>query len=161
MRIECTKKFPHPIHVFLSQQHQHMNGQRVVTTVKRRGTGRVDVLDYNDFFQHDKQRETSLNLTIYPGDEIITKCVYANDNPIDIRMGSGTYNEMCNQLISYYPKMSTWLCGLKAQGEIWCGGVTDTMSVGHLNERHLEQSFVHDRHPVQWGAKQPQCDAHA
>jgi len=156
---ECTRKFPHPIHIFMGAQHMHMNGQRMVTQVRRKGTNALETIDYNNWFQHNMQRQTNLNVTIYPGDEVITYCTYSNDNPVPVRMGANTYNEMCMQLLAYYPRMSTWMCGYKDQTNLWCGGVTDIMSVKLDGGRKLQRIYAHDTSPRKWGQKQPQCMA--
>jgi hypothetical protein len=155
---ECTVKlFSEPTHVFMASQHAHMNAQRIVTTVKRKSTGETETIDFNNFFQHSMQRLTNVNITIYPGDELITRCVYTNDNAeVPIRMGSNTYNEMCMQFLMFYPRApSQFLCGYRDPHHLFCGESTNLIKVDKIDGRKLEETFNHDTDPSKWGnAKQ-------
>jgi hypothetical protein len=157
--IECTKKFPHPIHVFMGGAHMHMTGQRAYIQVIRKGTGKVETIDSNNFYQHTMQRLTNLNVTIYPGDELITRCVYGNDNTVPVRTGSNTYNEMCMEFFGYYPRMDSnlWLCGYDSPAWMFCGDSSMAsriwLGAKELNGRKLLQKYPYDDEPRTWGKK--------
>jgi len=102
----CTKNLPYPLQLTGSVLHMHLAGRRIWTEQYRDGKllrelGRNDNYDFNS----QEWIPYSSPLTIMPGDQLKTTCVYntvGRDKTTE--WGEGTSDEMCLQFISYYPK---------------------------------------------------------
>ena len=99
------------ITLFLSHHHMHMNGQRMVTQVRRKGSTKWVTIHDSLWFQHLMQRTKPLDdIKILPGDEMRNECIFTNDKPGEVlHMGAATFNEMCMHLLLYYPKVISLL----------------------------------------------------
>jgi hypothetical protein len=136
------------ITLFLSLHHMHMNGQRLISQIRRKGSAEWVTFHDTQWFQHLMQRAHPLDLKVYPGDELRNECIFTNDKPGEVlHIGSNTFNEMCMHVVQYYPKVykdnsNVWLVGyMRGEAkdpsavrghtdgtpELWCGGVRDIM----------------------------------
>ncbi|KAI3388512.1 hypothetical protein SNEBB_010167 [Seison nebaliae] len=104
---ECTKKYvkKEGINVFTAYLHSHLTGVSMKSTIVRDGRevdflGRADTydFDYQDFVKLQKP------VKILPGDELRTECTYStNDRNRLTKGGLSTHEEMCLNLLYYYP----------------------------------------------------------
>ncbi|XP_050523750.1 MOXD1 homolog 1-like isoform X2 [Daktulosphaira vitifoliae] len=66
--------------------------------------------DYYDY-SYQQARELVNEITIYPGDELITECVYnTEDRPQLTHGGYSTKQEMCLAFVTYYPRTPLASC---------------------------------------------------
>jgi hypothetical protein len=126
----------------------HMNGQRLISQIRRKGSAEWVTFHDTQWFQHLMQRAHPLDLKVYPGDELRSECIFTNDKPGEVlHIGTNTFNEMCMQVAQYYPKQfkdnsNMWIVGYMrgtakdpnalrghtdGASELWCGDVNDMM----------------------------------
>jgi len=125
---QCTREWPHDIHIFTSSAHMHTIGSMQWTTHYRDDEylGETNRVEY---FQFDFQQQTWIDVIVKPGDRLNTHCVYdSRERTLPTRMGMGSQYEMCMDFIAYYPKI--WdrkrdytYCGYFTGGTSFCGAM--------------------------------------
>jgi len=108
---ECTSQMVQPsVTVFASMLHAHLTGLQLWTNLYRNGTFE-HTIEAAHFWSNDHQRNTLLNdtVTLLPGDELRTTCVYGVDkvNATDGAppvFGLATDEEMCESFLFVYPR---------------------------------------------------------
>jgi len=105
------------LQVITSQLHMHKTGVRM--TVQQRRAGGLDTKLEGQFYNFAFQDTNPINYTIGAGEEWITTCYYNNQGK-RTKWGLGSNDEMCQNFVSYYPKMSCLgtSCGLLAGGKL-------------------------------------------
>lgn len=94
-----------PLHVFQAWPHMHKLGTKLETVVIRPdGTERP--LGLADPFSFDNQLTQPLSETIGPGDTVRTRCTWQNDTSKTVKFGEATSEEMCFNLVAYYPRIN-------------------------------------------------------
>jgi len=101
---ECTKNWNHDITVFSDFLHMHRVGSRIWTTVHR-PDGTWDELHRIDFWDYGTPRHPNEHkVKLSPGDRLNLHCVYdTTPNKNVTTFGQTTHNEMCFDIITYYP----------------------------------------------------------
>ncbi|XP_035694936.1 DBH-like monooxygenase protein 1 homolog [Branchiostoma floridae] len=100
-----------PIHIIGLELHSHLLGSKMSTRVIHDGTeteiARDDNYDFNlQFFRMLKQE-----VTVYPGDTLITECTYRSTQKDEVTYGGlGTTDEMCKTFFLYYPRFNLTFC---------------------------------------------------
>lgn len=111
---KCTlKALPDSgIHIFASQLHTHLTGQKVVTVLARDGQEREVVNRDNHYSPHFQEiRMLKKVVTVYRGDVLITSCTYNTENRTLATVGGlGISEEMCVNYVHYYPQTQLELC---------------------------------------------------
>ena len=136
----CTSQFPHPVHVVGSLMHMHKLGTSIQTFVKRKGAPAAADGDGSDaarfgelvhgleYFDHEFQHYAPVDYVINPGDTVTTRCVYDTSAVNhDVANGAATSDEMCMNLLMYYPKIDFMMCGVGGSAHggkelYYCGG---------------------------------------
>ena len=129
---ECTTRFSHPINVFASKAHMHLLGRYLRSTIIPGGgssssSKRPVVTSTEEYFHHEFQHFRPESFMIYPGDQIVTQCIFDNDNPHKVDIGDATEDEMCMHVLYYWPRLpnNMMLCGKAEQKHaIYCGPPT-------------------------------------
>lgn len=117
---ERTALWPEEVNVALAYPHMHLNGRSISSSVKRldlEGGGIVEetFLDVPNFdWNFAKGYQQDPPFVIQRGDEIITECVYDNQNPYPLVFGEQTNAEMCLNFMLVYPidGILDWNCGV-------------------------------------------------
>ncbi|XP_064622631.1 DBH-like monooxygenase protein 1 homolog [Lineus longissimus] len=111
---QCTKKFiPEAginfIAVFL---HTHLAGHRIWMKHVRNGTELPEIARDNHYdFNYQQFRLLSKEVTILPGDEIVTTCTYNTKHRKHMTYGGlSTKEEMCFNFVMYYPRIEMSKC---------------------------------------------------
>ncbi|XP_078082262.1 dopamine beta-hydroxylase [Mustelus asterias] len=111
---ECTQQSlpPSGIHIFASQLHTHLAGTKVKTVLVQGGT-EVDIVNadghYSTHFQ--EIRLLPKEITVLPGDVLITSCTYNTEDRSHVTVGGfGINEEMCVNYVHYYPQTQLELC---------------------------------------------------
>jgi len=100
---ECTNTWPNDIYVFGSLLHMHKQGSQAWSTLWRNGT-KVQDINRVEFYDFKFQQVTPVNVTIKPGDRISMHCVFAQNPLRDTVYGMDSDQEMCINILLYYPK---------------------------------------------------------
>jgi len=106
-----------PITIFSSQLHMHTTGARMMVQQRRAGT--LDTIIEGQFYDFAFQDHNAVNYQIKAGEEWITTCIYNNGGK-PTKWGLSSRDEMCQNFMSYYPKMKCLgnTCGLLAGGKL-------------------------------------------
>jgi hypothetical protein len=126
---DCTRQLlpPEGINVFSVNLHSHLLGRKMWTQLIRNGT-EMEPIAYRGHYDFNFQDYTlfTVPLKLYPGDRIITHCVYdSTGRTVMTPGGLGTRQEMCYTFMSYYPKLPRNLCvdvtnPAETQKAVWC-----------------------------------------
>ncbi|XP_071802043.1 dopamine beta-hydroxylase-like [Asterias amurensis] len=100
------------IHVFASQLHTHLSGTGVWTKHVRNG---VEIPELNRDNHYDSMfqeiRLLKEDVTVYPGDALITTCRYDTSSRRNTTLGGfGIQDEMCVNYMHYYPSSGLEVC---------------------------------------------------
>uniref|UniRef100_UPI00398ED939 dopamine beta-hydroxylase n=1 Tax=Pristiophorus japonicus TaxID=55135 RepID=UPI00398ED939 len=111
---ECTERtLPQSgIHIFASQLHTHLSGTKVKTVLIQDGV-EVDIVNtdghYSTYFQEIRMLQKEI--TVLPGDVLITSCTYNTEDRSHVTVGGfGINEEMCVNYVHYYPQTQLELC---------------------------------------------------
>uniref|UniRef100_A0A5F9DQE3 Copper type II ascorbate-dependent monooxygenase C-terminal domain-containing protein n=1 Tax=Oryctolagus cuniculus TaxID=9986 RepID=A0A5F9DQE3_RABIT len=111
---KCTQLAlpPSGIRIFASQLHTHLTGRKVLTVLARDGREREIVNRDNHYSPHFQEiRMLKKEVTVYPGDVLITSCTYnTEDRTLATVGGFGILEEMCVNYVHYYPQTQLELC---------------------------------------------------
>ncbi|XP_078684910.1 DBH-like monooxygenase protein 1 isoform X1 [Branchiostoma floridae x Branchiostoma belcheri] len=100
-----------PIHIIGLELHSHLlavkMSARLIHNGKEIDIARDDNYDFNlQFFRMLKEE-----VTVYPGDTLVTECTYRSTHKDKVTYGGpGTPNEMCQSYIIYYPQFNLTFC---------------------------------------------------
>ena len=122
----CTKTFPVERHVFSSFLHMHQVGRTIWTSLmKYDGDNLVskNIYDYREFWNFGFQELTMVDITISPGDQINTHCIFDTTKTGEILFGSDSSDEMCMSFLFYYPydPNDAYFCGYLSDEQSLCG----------------------------------------
>ncbi|XP_021952866.1 DBH-like monooxygenase protein 1 [Folsomia candida] len=111
---ECTNMFPeNGINVFNSLLHSHLSGRKMKAR-HFRGNVELPWLDYDDHYDFDYQQNKPLmtHVNVQRGDHITVECEYDSvwKNGEIVLGGLSTREEMCEDIVWYYPKINVELC---------------------------------------------------
>ncbi|XP_038638533.1 dopamine beta-hydroxylase [Scyliorhinus canicula] len=111
---ECTQQsLPvSGIHIFASQLHTHLAGTKVKTVLVQGGV-ELDIVNadghYSTHFQ--EIRLLQKEISVLPGDVLITSCTYNTEDRSHVTVGGfGINEEMCVNYVHYYPQTQLELC---------------------------------------------------
>ncbi|XP_078364957.1 DBH-like monooxygenase protein 1 [Oculina patagonica] len=98
------------IRIFAANLHTHLAGHAARTRHVRKGVELPEIIrdDHYDFNFQEFQIP-SKEITVMPGDSLITVCDYRSEENM-IRGGLGTNDEMCLSYLYYYPKVNLTRC---------------------------------------------------
>ncbi|KAJ3317999.1 hypothetical protein HDU76_000986 [Blyttiomyces sp. JEL0837] len=176
---ECTSKFSQPINVISTFNHMHTLGHNM-SVQHIRGINEIEPISIRPFYDFNYQANKQiLNTIIMPGDAIITTCTYKptiGERTNTTKFGESTKQEMCLNIIQYYPKMENIdvcmseanlglaLCSTtgKISANGWSGlsdvlnftgsgGIVDTVT------RMLDDGDIVPFAKPEYNAYQPQC----
>jgi mono/diheme cytochrome c family protein len=109
--VECTLSFLGgatqflPIHVFQAWPHMHQLGLRLESELIQPSGSKVS-LGLADPYSFYDQVVYPMDVTIYPGDKIATRCTWNNTTSSTVKWGEATNEEMCFNLLAYYPRIA-------------------------------------------------------
>ncbi|XP_069788258.1 dopamine beta-hydroxylase isoform X2 [Narcine bancroftii] len=100
------------IRIFASQLHTHLAGTKVKTILVQDGV-EVDIVNsdghYSTHFQEIRMLQKEI--TVLPGDVLITSCTYNTVDRSHVTLGGfGINEEMCINYVHYYPQTQLELC---------------------------------------------------
>ncbi|CAH1233413.1 MOXD1 [Branchiostoma lanceolatum] len=100
-----------PIHIVGVTFHSHLLGVKMRARLIHEGVetdiSRDDNYDFNLQFTRMLKEE----ITVYPGDSLITECTYSSMHRDQVTYGGlGTPDEMCQAYFQYYPKFNLAKC---------------------------------------------------
>ncbi|XP_013388237.1 DBH-like monooxygenase protein 1 homolog [Lingula anatina] len=109
---EAMKNRTNEIHVFATLLHTHLIGSAVYV---RHFRGQVELPwlshDGHYDFNYQEYRHLPKEVTVKPGDTIVTYCQYNSARKKNFTWGGfGTREEMCQGYIAYYPKLPLSTC---------------------------------------------------
>lgn len=93
-----------PIQVFQAWPHMHQLGRKLTSTVQR-PDGSTASLGTADPYVFGDQVTYPVDATLALGDTIETRCTWKNDGAESVSWGEATSEEMCFNLLAYYPKI--------------------------------------------------------
>ncbi|KAL9974729.1 hypothetical protein ACROYT_G011808 [Oculina patagonica] len=98
------------IRIFASFLHTHLAGHAAYTRHVRKGVELPEIIrdDHYDF-NFQEYQIPSKEITVMPGDSLITVCNYRSEDKM-IQGGLGTNEEMCQSYLFYYPKLNLTRC---------------------------------------------------
>jgi hypothetical protein len=98
------------ITVFAYMLHAHLLG-RQIWTVHYRNNVLVDYVGNNPAYDFNSQKFVEYTTTILPGDELVTHCIWDSTGKTTTTYGGeATDQEMCVNLLLYYPKIGVSRC---------------------------------------------------
>jgi hypothetical protein len=101
----------HEIHVFSSFLHMHEIGAAISSELFR-DDALVGPIAVDDPYDFNQQKFLPSDISIQPGDEIATRCVYdSSDRTSTTPGGVASEEEMCINFMMYYPKVTGEKCG--------------------------------------------------
>ena len=105
--IPCTKFMKGDIYVFSVFLHGHTHLRKIRTEIYYED-GRFDnttMAENNFSFNHQKYFYFKNPIKLTPNDRLVTYCTYDTSNSTEIvRGGDSSYEEMCFNFMSYYPR---------------------------------------------------------
>eukprot|EP00029_Vermamoeba_vermiformis_P009811 TRINITY_DN5025_c0_g1_i1.p1 TRINITY_DN5025_c0_g1~~TRINITY_DN5025_c0_g1_i1.p1 ORF type:complete len:918 (+),score=220.33 TRINITY_DN5025_c0_g1_i1:175-2928(+) len=91
--------------VFSSGLHMHQHGRQIYTE-QIRDNKKIGDVGCNDYFDFQRQKFTPVNVTLKPGDQFVTHCVWNTTGTAQKVKGcESTSCEMCLNYIAYYPQI--------------------------------------------------------
>ena len=108
--VECTFDWGQnwakylPLQVVQAWPHMHQLGRELTTDVLR-SDGSTVPLGHAKPFSFFDQAAYPVDATMAPGDKIVTRCSWQNDTDATVVWGEATNEEMCFNLLTYYPRI--------------------------------------------------------
>ncbi|XP_066291636.1 DBH-like monooxygenase protein 1 homolog [Branchiostoma lanceolatum] len=100
-----------PIHIIGLELHSHLLGVKMSAKLIRNGTEIEIARDDNYDFNLQFTRMLKEEVTVYPGDTLVTECTYRSTEKDKITYGGpGTSEEMCEAFLTYYPRFNLTFC---------------------------------------------------
>ncbi|CAH1233415.1 MOXD1 [Branchiostoma lanceolatum] len=100
-----------PIKIIGLTLHAHLLGVKLNARLIHNGVETDIARDDNYDFNLQSQRMLKEEVTVYPGDTLITECVYDSAHKDSVVYGGlGTPEEMCETFFLYYPKFNLGFC---------------------------------------------------
>ena len=125
--MDCTNTFTTDRYIFSSFVHMHQVGKTIWTSLLKYDENVLiskHTYDYREFWNFGFQELTPVNVTLSPGDEINTHCIYdTTKNDEDVEFGSDSSEEMCMSFLFYYPYYPNepYFCGYVTPYGSICG----------------------------------------
>ncbi|CAF3360260.1 unnamed protein product [Rotaria socialis] len=113
---------PTGITVVAAFPHTHLQGRTVWTKIVRNNKAVQYLFNADAYtFNYQFQNRLPQPITLYPGDELATRCIYSTTNKSDVTLGGeATRNEMCLHMFTYYPRMNNLhVCSMTNSREAW------------------------------------------
>ncbi|XP_072345050.1 dopamine beta-hydroxylase isoform X2 [Scyliorhinus torazame] len=111
---DCTQQsLPESgIHIFASQLHTHLAGREVKTVLVQGGVELAIVNADRHYSTHFQEiRLLQKEISVLPGDVLITSCTYNTEDRSHVTVGGfGINEEMCVNYVHYYPQTQLELC---------------------------------------------------
>ena len=122
----CTETYPIERHLFSSFLHMHQFGRTIWTSLMKYDGDKLlskNVYDYREFWNFGFQELTKVDVTISPGDQISTHCIYDTTKSGKLRFGADSSDEMCMSFLFYYPydPNDAYFCGYYSARQSLCG----------------------------------------
>jgi hypothetical protein len=83
----------------------HQLGIRLESELTRPGGGILS-LGLADPYSFEDQVVYPMNVDVYPGDKMTTRCTWNNTTDSTVKWGEATNEEMCFNLLAYYPRIN-------------------------------------------------------
>ncbi|XP_035687497.1 uncharacterized protein LOC118423447 [Branchiostoma floridae] len=100
-----------PIKIIGVMLHAHLLGVRLNARLIHNGVETDIARDDNYDFNLQNTRMLKEEITVYPGDTLITECIYNSEHRDSVTYGGlGTQEEMCEAFFLYYPKFNLTFC---------------------------------------------------
>ncbi|XP_078694608.1 DBH-like monooxygenase protein 1 homolog [Branchiostoma floridae x Branchiostoma belcheri] len=100
-----------PIHIIGLELHSHLLGVKMSARLIHNGTETEIARDDNYDFNLQFFRMLKKEVTVYPGDTLVTECTYRSTHKEKVTYGGpGTPDEMCETFFLYYPRFNLTFC---------------------------------------------------
>ncbi|MCC6649242.1 MAG: hypothetical protein IT374_27190 [Polyangiaceae bacterium] len=93
-----------PLQVVQSWPHMHQLGRKLTTDLVR-ADGSQTPLGHADPFSFFDQAAYPVDVTVSNGDKFVTRCTWENTTDKTVTWGEETSQEMCFNLLTYYPRI--------------------------------------------------------
>ncbi|XP_019644850.1 PREDICTED: DBH-like monooxygenase protein 1 [Branchiostoma belcheri] len=112
---QCLSEFieesGEPIKIIGVMLHAHLLGVRLNARLIHNGTETEIARDDNYDFNLQSTRMLKEEVTVYPGDVLITECTYSSAHKNSVTYGGlSTTDEMCETFFLYYPRFNLSFC---------------------------------------------------
>ena len=97
----CINETAEPIHIFFFWPHMHQLGTHMSSVVQRAAGTTEQVFDMP--FDFNYQVHYDSDVTLMPGDSIVSTCTFNNTTPDGVPFGPSSEQEMCYQFAFSYP----------------------------------------------------------
>jgi hypothetical protein len=97
----CINDSGAPIHIIAFVPHMHKIGSNMKSVIKRKNGMMEEV--FNKPFSNENQLQYDVNVTLEPGETIVSTCTYQNKGTRNVGFGTSTDQEMCYQFAVSYP----------------------------------------------------------
>ena len=98
----CINETSEPIHVIAFSPHMHTIGIHMKSEVTPAGSMTSQVV-FDKPFSNTSQLQYEADLTLMPGDKIVSTCTFMNPGTATVGFGTSTDQEMCYQFALSYP----------------------------------------------------------
>ncbi|XP_066941219.1 MOXD1 homolog 1-like [Macrobrachium rosenbergii] len=135
------------INVFAGILHAHLLGRNMTLRhIRDNKELPIIIRDLNFDFNFQETRTLKEELVVLPGDSLITECgLDSTSRNVPTFGGFGSYQEMCQTLLYYYPRVDLVTCGseLSTKSLFYALGIKDTRTqpgqkLGSLNEYGID-----------------------
>jgi hypothetical protein len=97
----CINDSSGPIRIIQFVPHMHTIGRNMQSVIKRKNGMMEEV--FNKPFANNSQLQYDVDVTLEPGETIISTCTFQNDGARTVGFGTSTSQEMCYQFAVSYP----------------------------------------------------------
>ncbi|CAH1791597.1 unnamed protein product [Owenia fusiformis] len=131
---QCTSRLlpPGGINIFTAFLHTHIAGTSIKTQLFRDGVELAPIAEDEHYdFNYQQTRLLKTPVNVLPGDEMLTTCHYKTKDRKQTTMGGpGSFDEMCLNFFTYYPKINQATC------------FSSTQSFFDLNQYLVEKAML-------------------
>ncbi|KAJ3051516.1 hypothetical protein HK097_007452 [Rhizophlyctis rosea] len=133
----CTRKFGKPITLWRNAFHMHTLGKNITTRHIKNGVELepIGVLSHYDFNFQSISDLPQGPRTLSPGDSLLTTCTFdSTTRNVSTPYGESTSQEMCFNIIQYYPRVDvSWCTAIAGAGVSTCNN--------QIEQAKYEQEF--------------------
>jgi mono/diheme cytochrome c family protein len=90
-----------PIHILGFEPHMHRIGKQMTTAVKKADGSLTTIFDKP--FSFGNETHYFADYDLQPGEQLVTSCLFDNDNDFNVTYGESSDTEMCYQFTFAYP----------------------------------------------------------
>ncbi|XP_066265502.1 DBH-like monooxygenase protein 1 homolog [Branchiostoma lanceolatum] len=125
-----------PIKIIGVMLHAHLLGVKINARLIHNGVETDIARDDNYDFNLQNMRMLKEEITVHPGDTLITECIYNSEHKDSVVYGGiGTPQEMCENFFLYYPKLNMSFCESMPN-------IHHTVTFAGVQDYELDENFI-------------------